>query len=318
MGRRRSARAGSGRSARSRCRSCRSSSSRASAAASTSRSRSTSSSRSASPPARSARRCCRMGASSLRPRRSSSSSWRRSRSISGLRPSAMAPASREVPLARILHERRSACAIALEIFLYSAAAGLFVVPIFAAVQAWAGEDRRARVVGAVNALNYIVMVGGSLATMILLQVVGLTEPMALVVLGVANIARRASLLPPPAGELPRLLPARALARPVPARGRGARKPAAAGRARHHRRQSRLLPRRADPALAHGRAAALRDRPRHRRALVGEPFLESRRRRAGSIPPQPLAARALVREATRAAARLVDLPGRTRRGHRRPR
>ena len=55
-------------------------------------------------------------------------------------------------------------------FVYSAAAGLFVVPIFAAVQAWAGEDRRARVVAAVNALNYIAMVLGSLATMMLLQV----------------------------------------------------------------------------------------------------------------------------------------------------
>ena len=31
--------------------------------------------------------------------------------------------------------------------------GLFIVPTFAAVQAWAGADRRARVVAAVNVLN---------------------------------------------------------------------------------------------------------------------------------------------------------------------
>ena len=104
----------------------------------------------------------------------------------GLATQAMAPASREVPLAEFFTSGFG-LRIALEIFLYSAVAGLFVVPLFAAVQAWAGEDRRARVVGAVNALNYIFMVGGSLVTMILLQVAGLSEPMALVVLGVANI-----------------------------------------------------------------------------------------------------------------------------------
>ena len=105
----------------------------------------------------------------------------------GLSTSAMPIASREVPLIEFFTSA-AGLRIALEIFVYSAAAGLFVVPIFAAVQAWAGEDRRARVVAAVNALNYIWMVGGSLATMVLLQVFRLSEPMALVVLGVANIA----------------------------------------------------------------------------------------------------------------------------------
>jgi acyl-[acyl-carrier-protein]-phospholipid O-acyltransferase/long-chain-fatty-acid--[acyl-carrier-protein] ligase len=104
----------------------------------------------------------------------------------GLATQAMAPAAHEVPLAEFFTSTFG-LRIALEILLYSAAAGLFVVPLFAAIQAWAGEDRRARVVGAVNALNYIFMVGGSLVTMILLQVAGLSEPMALVVLGVANI-----------------------------------------------------------------------------------------------------------------------------------
>ncbi len=104
----------------------------------------------------------------------------------GLSTQAMAPASREVPLIEFF-TGAAGLRIALEIFVYSAAAGLFVVPIFTAVQTWAGEDRRARVVGGVNALSYIFMVLGSLATMVLLQVVGLSEPMAFVVLGVANI-----------------------------------------------------------------------------------------------------------------------------------
>jgi acyl-[acyl-carrier-protein]-phospholipid O-acyltransferase / long-chain-fatty-acid--[acyl-carrier-protein] ligase len=105
----------------------------------------------------------------------------------GLSTQAMPMASREVPLSEFFMSA-AGLRIAIEILLYSAAAGMFVVPIFAAVQAWAAEDRRARVVAAVNSLNYIWMVGGSLATMILLQVFRLSEPMALIVLGVANIA----------------------------------------------------------------------------------------------------------------------------------
>ncbi len=105
----------------------------------------------------------------------------------GLVTDAMAPAAREVPVGAFFASAIGV-RVALEIFFFSAAAGLFVVPIFAAIQAWAGEDRRARVIGAVNALNYICMVGGTIVTMILLQVVGLGEPMTLIVLGFANIA----------------------------------------------------------------------------------------------------------------------------------
>jgi acyl-[acyl-carrier-protein]-phospholipid O-acyltransferase/long-chain-fatty-acid--[acyl-carrier-protein] ligase len=77
--------------------------------------------------------------------------------------------------------------IAVEVLAYSCAAGLFVVPIFAAVQAWSSEDRRARVIGAVNTLNSIYMVVGSLATTLLLKLTGLSESMALVLLGLANV-----------------------------------------------------------------------------------------------------------------------------------
>ena len=104
----------------------------------------------------------------------------------GLATNAMAPASREVPLGAFFRSPFG-LRLAFELFLYSAAGGLFVVPIFAAIQAWAGEERRARVVGAVNALSYLMMVAGSLAAMLLLQVAGLTEPMALVILGLANV-----------------------------------------------------------------------------------------------------------------------------------
>jgi acyl-[acyl-carrier-protein]-phospholipid O-acyltransferase/long-chain-fatty-acid--[acyl-carrier-protein] ligase len=104
----------------------------------------------------------------------------------GLSTEAMPIASRAVPIADFFMSSAGLW-IAIEIFLYAAAAGLYVVPIFAAVQAWAGEDRRARTVGGVTSLSYIGIVAGSLATMILLQLAHLSEPMALVALGFANV-----------------------------------------------------------------------------------------------------------------------------------
>ena len=76
--------------------------------------------------------------------------------------------------------------IVIEVLAYSCAAGLFVVPIFAAVQAWSSADRRARVIGANNTLNSIYMVVGSLATTLLLKLTGISESLALVLLGGAN------------------------------------------------------------------------------------------------------------------------------------
>ena len=45
--------------------------------------------------------------------------------------------------------------------------GLYIVPTFAAVQAWAGADRRARVIAAVNVLNAAFMVGGTILVAVL-------------------------------------------------------------------------------------------------------------------------------------------------------
>jgi len=67
------------------------------------------------------------------------------------------------------------------------AGGLFVVPTFAAVQAWAGADRRARVVAGVNVLNAAFMVGGSVVFAALQKGAGLSVPMSFVLLGVASL-----------------------------------------------------------------------------------------------------------------------------------
>jgi acyl-[acyl-carrier-protein]-phospholipid O-acyltransferase / long-chain-fatty-acid--[acyl-carrier-protein] ligase len=65
--------------------------------------------------------------------------------------------------------------------------GLFVVPTFAAVQAWAGADRRARVVAGVNVLNAAFMVVGAIVQGIL-QALGVGVPMLFAIIGVANLA----------------------------------------------------------------------------------------------------------------------------------
>ena len=67
------------------------------------------------------------------------------------------------------------------------AGGLYIVPSFAAVQAWAPVDRRARVVAAVNILNAAYMVGaGGIAAILLAIGVGVPELFA--ALGVSSIA----------------------------------------------------------------------------------------------------------------------------------
>jgi acyl-[acyl-carrier-protein]-phospholipid O-acyltransferase/long-chain-fatty-acid--[acyl-carrier-protein] ligase len=78
--------------------------------------------------------------------------------------------------------------IALDITGLAAAAGLFVVPAFAAVQAWANEARRARVIAGVNIVSSLYMVGATLITAALQSsLVGMSEPQLLIVLGCLNL-----------------------------------------------------------------------------------------------------------------------------------
>ena len=69
---------------------------------------------------------------------------------------------------------------------FSAAGGLFIVPIFAAIQSWADVECRARVIAAVNVLSAIFMVAGALGTAAL-QSQGVTEPQVAILLGIANL-----------------------------------------------------------------------------------------------------------------------------------
>ena len=77
--------------------------------------------------------------------------------------------------------------IGVDLAILAIAGGLFVVPTFAAVQAWAGIDRRARVVAGVNVLNAAFMVAGSLTFAALQKLAGLSVPMSFVLLGAATL-----------------------------------------------------------------------------------------------------------------------------------
>jgi acyl-[acyl-carrier-protein]-phospholipid O-acyltransferase/long-chain-fatty-acid--[acyl-carrier-protein] ligase len=76
--------------------------------------------------------------------------------------------------------------IAIDLAGLAIAGGLFIVPSFAAVQSWAGADKRARVVAAVNVLNAAFIVGGTLIVAAL-QAFGVTLPMLFLLIGVANL-----------------------------------------------------------------------------------------------------------------------------------
>ena len=103
----------------------------------------------------------------------------------------LAAARHEMGLA-IFFTSATGLRIAVDVVSMAAAGGFYVVPLFAAVQAEAPAERRARIVAAVNILNALFMVAGTLATALLQsRLVGLSEPALLIGLGLTNIAAAA-------------------------------------------------------------------------------------------------------------------------------
>ncbi|MFL9826531.1 acyl-[ACP]--phospholipid O-acyltransferase [Rhodoplanes sp. SY1] len=76
--------------------------------------------------------------------------------------------------------------VGFDLFGMAVAGGLFIVPAFAAMQAWAGADHRARVIAANNVLNAAFMVAAGLGVA-LLQLAGLAPATLFMLLGVANL-----------------------------------------------------------------------------------------------------------------------------------
>ncbi|MCA0255832.1 MAG: acyl-[ACP]--phospholipid O-acyltransferase [Proteobacteria bacterium] len=75
--------------------------------------------------------------------------------------------------------------IAIDLAGMAIAGAFLVVPSFSALQAWAHEDRRARVIGAANVVQAGFMTAGG-ATVAILQALGVTIPMLLFTLAVLN------------------------------------------------------------------------------------------------------------------------------------
>jgi acyl-[acyl-carrier-protein]-phospholipid O-acyltransferase/long-chain-fatty-acid--[acyl-carrier-protein] ligase len=76
--------------------------------------------------------------------------------------------------------------VAIDLAGLAISGGLFIVPAFAAVQAWSDADYRARTVAAVNVLNAAFMTSATVVVA-LLQKAGATVPMLFVLIGVATL-----------------------------------------------------------------------------------------------------------------------------------
>ena len=76
--------------------------------------------------------------------------------------------------------------VAIDLAGLAISGGLFIVPTFSAVQAWADADQRARVVAAVNVLNAVFMVVGAIVLAVL-QKLGLSTPLLFALIGAANL-----------------------------------------------------------------------------------------------------------------------------------
>ena len=76
--------------------------------------------------------------------------------------------------------------VAIDLAGLAIAGGLFIVPAFAAVQAWSGADYRARTVAAVNVLNAAFMTGATVLVA-MLQKAGVGVPVLFLMIGVATL-----------------------------------------------------------------------------------------------------------------------------------
>ena len=75
-----------------------------------------------------------------------------------------------------------------DLFFLGFSGGLYIVPLYASMQAYAPRSHRARIVGANNIFNAIFMVTSAIFAIVVLNTLGLTLPQLFLVTGVLNIA----------------------------------------------------------------------------------------------------------------------------------
>ena len=74
-----------------------------------------------------------------------------------------------------------------DLFFLGFSGGLYIVPLYASMQAYAPKSHRARIVGANNIFNAIFMVTSAIFSIVLLNSLGLTLPQLFLVTGILNI-----------------------------------------------------------------------------------------------------------------------------------
>lgn len=75
-----------------------------------------------------------------------------------------------------------------DLFFLGFSGGLYIVPLYASMQAYAPKSHRARIVGANNIFNAIFMVSSAIFAIVVLNTLGLTLPQLFLVTGLLNIA----------------------------------------------------------------------------------------------------------------------------------
>lgn len=75
----------------------------------------------------------------------------------------------------------------VDLFLLGFAGGIYIVPLYAFMQAYSPDSHRARVIGANNIFNALFMVGSAIFAIICLTVIKMPLPMLFAVVGVINI-----------------------------------------------------------------------------------------------------------------------------------
>lgn len=76
--------------------------------------------------------------------------------------------------------------VSLDFFGLAVAGGLYIVPPFAAVQAWTPKEKRARIIGGVNVVTAAFMFAGSIA-LVALKALGLSMAQLFLVVAIANL-----------------------------------------------------------------------------------------------------------------------------------
>lgn len=81
----------------------------------------------------------------------------------------------------------TAVRVFIDLFLLGFAGGIYIVPLYAYMQAYSPKESRARIIGANNVLNAVFMVGSAIFSIVCLTVFKVTLPMLFAIVGVLNL-----------------------------------------------------------------------------------------------------------------------------------